>query len=78
VRQFFITAYLDATEGQSFIPADPESMRLLLRNYTLEKAIYEVGYEMNARPDWLRVPIRGVLHAMEEYFEEKKDGEIEG
>ncbi|MBK7409399.1 MAG: maltose alpha-D-glucosyltransferase [Saprospirales bacterium] len=72
IRQFFLTAYLDATEGQSFIPREPEALRLLLRNYTLEKAIYEVGYEMNARPDWLRVPIRGVLHAMEEYFQEKE------
>ena len=71
VRQFYLTAYLDATEGQSFIPDDPEALRLLLRNYTLEKAIYEVGYEMNARPDWLRVPIRGVLHAMEEYQRNK-------
>ncbi|MCB9285523.1 MAG: maltose alpha-D-glucosyltransferase [Lewinellaceae bacterium] len=71
VRQFYLTAYLDATEGQSFIPDDPEALRLLLRNYTLEKAIYEVGYEMNARPDWLRVPIRGVLHAMGEYQKNK-------
>ncbi|MBK6902126.1 MAG: maltose alpha-D-glucosyltransferase [Saprospirales bacterium] len=73
VRQFYLTAYLDATEGQSFIPDDPEALRLLLRNYTLEKAIYEVGYEMNARPDWLRVPIRGVLHAMDEYFRDKEN-----
>ena len=68
VRAFYLTAYLDAAEGQSFIPDDAEAMRLLLRNYTLEKAIYEVGYEMNARPDWLRVPIRGVLHAMKDYI----------
>jgi maltose alpha-D-glucosyltransferase / alpha-amylase len=67
VRAFYLTAYLDAAEGQSFIPDDADALRLLLRNYTLEKAIYEVGYEMNARPDWLRVPIRGVLHAMKDY-----------
>jgi maltose alpha-D-glucosyltransferase/alpha-amylase len=72
IRQFYLTAYLERAAGQSFIPDDPAALRLLLRNYTLEKAIYEVGYEMNARPDWLRVPIRGVLHAMEDYFREKK------
>lgn len=72
IRQIYLTAYLDAAAGQSFIPDDQVALRLLLRNYTLEKAIYEVGYEMNARPDWLRVPVRGVLHAMEEYFGEKE------
>ncbi len=68
VSQFFLTAYLEHTEGQSFVPADEASMRLLLRTYILEKAIYEVGYEMNARPEWLRIPVRGVLYAMEEHF----------
>lgn len=67
ISQFYLTAYLDRTEGQSFIPTDPEAMRLLLRNYTLEKAIYEVGYEMNARPEWLRIPLKGVMYEMEEY-----------
>ncbi|MCB0640071.1 MAG: putative maltokinase, partial [Phaeodactylibacter sp.] len=70
IRQVYLTAYLEVAQGQSFVPKDRAAMKLLLRNYTLEKAIYEVGYEMNARPDWLRVPIRGVLYAMEEYFEE--------
>ena len=69
VSQFYLTAYLDRAEGANFIPADEESKRILLRTYMLEKAIYEVGYEMNARPDWLRVPIRGVLYVMNEYLE---------
>ena len=62
--QFFLTAYIETTQGQDFIPKDKDSFELLLRIYTLEKAIYEVGYEMNARPEWLRIPIRGVLYAM--------------
>lgn len=64
VNQTFLTAYLDTAKGANFIPPTEESMRLLLRTYILEKAIYEVGYEMNARPEWLRIPIRGVLYAM--------------
>jgi maltose alpha-D-glucosyltransferase / alpha-amylase len=48
----------------------------LLRTYMLEKAIYEVGYEMNARPDWLRVPIRGVLYVMNEYLAGKRDPSV--
>lgn len=65
VSQYFLTAYMETACGQSFLPEDEGAVQLLLRTYILEKAIYEVGYEMNARPEWLRIPIRGVLHAME-------------
>ena len=71
VSNFYLTAYLDVVRGQSFIPDDPSALQLLLRNYILEKAIYEVGYEMNARPEWLRIPIRGVLYAMKDYLAKK-------
>ena len=71
VNQVFLTAYLDVARGQSFVPADEVAQKLLLRNYILEKAIYEVGYEMNARPEWLRIPVRGVLYAMEEYLQKQ-------
>lgn len=64
VSQIFLTAYLDRTEKQSFIPNDKDQLSLLLRTFILEKAIYEVGYEMNARPNWLRIPLRGVLHEL--------------
>ncbi|TXB61923.1 maltose alpha-D-glucosyltransferase [Phaeodactylibacter luteus] len=67
VSQYFLTAYLDTAAGQHFIPEDLQAMQLLLRIYILEKAIYEVGYEMNARPEWLRIPVRGVLYAMQQY-----------
>ena len=69
ISQFYLTAYLDRAEGSSFLPPDDEGRTLLLRNYMLEKAIYEVGYEMGSRPDWLRVPVRGVLYIMKEKME---------
>ncbi len=67
VSNYFLTTYLDRTQGQNFIPPDEDSIQLLLRSYLLEKAIYEVGYEMNSRPDWLRIPLKGVLYVMEAY-----------
>jgi len=67
VSQYFLSAYLDTAAGYSFVPEQEASLQLLLRIYILEKAIYEVGYEMNARPEWLRIPIRGVLYAMEDW-----------
>ena len=72
VSQFYLTAYLDRAEGANFLPPDEGGKQMLLRTYMLEKAIYEVGYEMNARPDWLRVPVRGVLYVMNEYLRRKE------
>ena len=75
VSQFYLTAYLDRAAGASFLPPDERGAMILLRSYMLEKAIYEVGYEMNARPDWLRVPIRGVLYVMNDYLRGKEKSE---
>ena len=36
-----------------------------LDGFRLEKAIYEMGYELNARPDWLPIPLRGILELVD-------------
>ncbi len=42
----------------------PMRLQVLLESYLLEKAIYELGYELNNRPDWVSIPISGILHVM--------------
>jgi maltose alpha-D-glucosyltransferase/alpha-amylase len=32
--------------------------------YLIEKALYELGYELNNRPDWIRIPLRGLRHLL--------------
>lgn len=61
VSGFFIRAYLETTtEKGSFIPKEKEDFELLLQTYLLEKAIYELNYELNNRPDWVMIPLRGI------------------
>ena len=48
----------------SFLPARPEERSALLRAFLLEKALYEIRYEMNHRPEWLRIPLKGALELL--------------
>jgi maltose alpha-D-glucosyltransferase/alpha-amylase len=61
----FLTSYLDVVRQAHLLPEDPEHLKILLDAYVLEKAIYEIGYELNNRPDWVKVPLQGVLQMME-------------
>jgi maltose alpha-D-glucosyltransferase/alpha-amylase len=45
---------------------------LLIRTFLLEKAIYELGYELNGRPDWVIIPLRGIEYHMSRYLQEKE------
>jgi maltose alpha-D-glucosyltransferase/alpha-amylase len=56
----YVGGYLEAVEGASFIPKRSEDTDMLLSFYGIEKAIYEIGYEMNNRPSWLPIPIAGL------------------
>ena len=56
----FLRAYFDTCAGAPFVPFDAEERRLLLDFFLLEKALYEVAYELNHRPTWLRIPLRGI------------------
>jgi maltose alpha-D-glucosyltransferase / alpha-amylase len=60
----FLKAYLAVAQDQPFLPKDPLELQVLLEAYLLEKAVYELGYELNNRPDWLKVPLRGLLQLL--------------
>jgi maltose alpha-D-glucosyltransferase/alpha-amylase len=57
-------AYLETVKGSDFIPKDKEDLEVLLQTYILEKAIYELNYEFNNRPDWIIIPMRGIKAIM--------------
>jgi maltose alpha-D-glucosyltransferase / alpha-amylase len=56
----FLKEYLTVVANASFIPQNREELRVLLDAFVLEKAIYELGYELNNRPAWVGIPLRGI------------------
>ena len=65
VSSSFLMSYLNSVEQAQLLPDDPKQLRILLDAYLIEKVIYEIGYELNNRPDWLKVPLQGILQLLE-------------
>jgi maltose alpha-D-glucosyltransferase/alpha-amylase len=60
----YLRAYLAESARGNHLPKSNEEIEVLLRAYLLEKALYEISYELNNRPDWVRIPLRGVLEQL--------------
>ena len=60
VGQRFLQAYLDEVAGQLLVETD-ESTAVLLRSFILEKAGYELAYELNNRPSWAGIPLHSLV-----------------
>ncbi|HXV71961.1 MAG TPA: maltose alpha-D-glucosyltransferase [Acidimicrobiia bacterium] len=61
----FLEGYRRAVDGSSIVPEDPAHLRLLLDALVVEKAAYELEYEVNNRPDWIDIPLQGILSILE-------------
>ncbi len=57
----FLKGYLATAGNAPFIPQSKEQLRLLFDVFLLEKAVYELAYELDNRPEWLAIPLRGIL-----------------
>jgi maltose alpha-D-glucosyltransferase/alpha-amylase len=60
VSRTFLEAYVKTAGNAGFFPKDSSDLEILLQVFLLEKAVYELGYELNNRPDWLVIPFRGI------------------
>jgi trehalose synthase-fused probable maltokinase len=56
ITEAYIDAYVQAIGDINF----------LLQLHLLEKAVYELGYELNGRPEWIRIPLKGIQHVLNE------------
>jgi len=65
ISGLYLRAYLEASAGAAFVPQSSQEIDVLLRTFLLEKAVYELGYEINNRPDWVIIPIQGIKSLLE-------------
>ena len=66
VSAAFLRAYLRRVDGAPFLPPSREERELLLDSYLLEKAVHELGYELNNRPDWVWIPLQGIRQILKD------------
>ncbi len=68
----FLHAY-KATLGNQLLPSLPAAQWSLLDLYLLEKAFYELVYELNSRPDWVKIPLMGVAALLRQELQSSMD-----
>jgi predicted trehalose synthase len=65
VRTRFLDAYMDAVDV-NLLPPAIDAVDKLLTIFELEKAVYELRYELNNRPDWVGIPVAGIARLLED------------
>ncbi|HYE25223.1 MAG TPA: maltose alpha-D-glucosyltransferase [Clostridia bacterium] len=61
----FLSAYMQTNKGAEFLPQTMDEVRTLLSACLIEKAMVEISYELENRPDWVRIPVHGVLEQLQ-------------
>lgn len=60
----FLRAYVAAIAGTGILSDEPEEMMVTLGVLVMEKALYEVAYEIDNRPAWVHLPLEGILDCL--------------
>jgi maltose alpha-D-glucosyltransferase / alpha-amylase len=63
----FVQSYLTTAAGASFLPPERRDLVTLLDAFVLDKALYELHYELNNRLDWVRIPLQNALRLLDIY-----------
>jgi hypothetical protein len=62
----FVSSYLTTLGAGQLVPEKDEQTSALLDFYLLDKCLYELDYEFNNRPDWVSIPLLGLLGLLEQ------------
>jgi maltose alpha-D-glucosyltransferase/alpha-amylase len=62
----YLREYLEQAKPGAFLPGSPEEIKAVFQLFLLEKAVGELGQELTYRPDWLSIPLRGLLEILNE------------
>lgn len=65
LRERFLNGYLNRVGPTGLLPADPTTVTRLRDIFELDKAIYELGYELANRPDWVGIPAQGIVRILD-------------
>ncbi|MFN2588005.1 MAG: hypothetical protein ABR613_07805 [Actinomycetota bacterium] len=64
-RERFLSSYLRKSHEGKFLAAGRETLAILLDFFEVDKALYELEYELGHRPDWVRIPTAGLARVIE-------------
>ena len=65
VRAEYLAGFLAASGRAPLLPTDEENLRALVALFETEKAFYELSYELNNRPEWVGIPMKGIARLMQ-------------
>ncbi|HEY8937112.1 MAG TPA: alpha-amylase, partial [Cyclobacteriaceae bacterium] len=60
VSHIYLKSYTESVTGTGFIPKNKDEFDILINTFLLEKALYELNYEINNRPNWIIIPLKGI------------------
>ena len=66
VSAIFLREYLRAAANGPFLPQKDDELRILLGAYMTERALAEIEYELEQRPEWVRIPVHGILEQLQQ------------
>jgi len=66
VTERYLRKYFETAGAAVYLPQSQKEIQIVLELHLLEKAIYELGYELNNRPTWVGIPLQGISKILSE------------